>query len=314
MKKPHIHHAVPKNLLREPGTGFIYNSALQSGLFFSAAAHIFLVLAVGFVVPKVSGAKWIDNTLDVVIVNQSNNLENPEAKLSAQSDNLGGGDSEKEAATPVPWKAVNPSPIEQLALNTSSPIEINEVQEELLTLQGDSELNNVEEEKPTDKQEQQRQDKIKAIQQIQLERKRIAARKDKQWDEFQKRPRHEYLAPNTKSNESAAYQAELIEKINRVGNSNFPGEIRSKKISGKLTVKMALNRNGTINEIDILRPSGNILLDETAAQFIRMASPFKPFPDNMLRSDTDIINITRTFIFTPNTVSSEAFDMTEPQQ
>jgi len=311
MNKPHIHHAVPQNLLHEPKSGFIYNGALQSGLFFSIAAHIFLILAVGFVAPKVFGSKSIDNTLDVIIVNQSNNIENEDATVSAQSSNAGGGNSDKEAATPVPWKAVNPSEIEQLALNTSSDMTVEEIQEDFLTLKGKAETENTEEKNETEKKEQLKQDKIKALQQIRLEKQRIAARYDKRWDDFQKRPKREYLAPNTAKSDSAAYLVELIEKINRIGSSNFPNEIRSRKLSGKLVADLALNRNGTINKIDILRSSGSPLLDETAVRFIRMSSPFKPFTDNMIKSDTNIIHITRTYIFTPNSVRSEAVDQSQ---
>jgi len=306
MNKPHIHHAVPQNLLHEPKSGFIYNSLLQSGLFFSIAAHILLILAVGFVAPKVFGSKHIDNTLDVIIVNQSNNIENEGATVSAQSSNAGGGNSDKEAATPVPWKAVNPSEIEQLALNTSSDMTVEEIEEDFLTLKGQAETKDTEEKNETEKKEQLKQDKIKALQQIRLEKQRIAARYDKRWDNFQKRPKREYLAPNTKKSDSAAYLVELIEKINRIGSSNFPNEIRSKKLSGKLVADLALNRNGTINKISILQSSGSPLLDETATRFIRMSSPFKPFTNNMIKNDTNIIHITRTYIFTPNSVRSEA--------
>jgi len=308
MKKPHIHHSVPSNLLNEPGSGFIHNSPLQSGLFFSAAAHIFLILTIGFVAPAVFGSKLVDNTLDVVIVNQSNNIENEDAKLTAQSDNAGGGNSEREASSPVPWKAVNPSEVEQLALNANTPLIIENQLEEILAIKGANEVLAPEEQKPEEQKEKQQQDDLDTLQQIRLEKKRIAARYEKRWDDFQKRPKHEYLSPNTKSSKSAAYQAELIEKIEKVGKSNFPTEIRNKNLKGKLVVNLALNRNGTINKISILKSSGNTLLDKTATRFIRLASPFKPFTNEMIKSDTNIINITRSYIFTPNKVYTEAVD------
>jgi len=308
MTKPHIHHAVPKNLLNDYSTGFLHNSALQSGLFFSAAAHIFLVLVVGFVVPQVFGTKWIDNTLDVVIVNQSNNILNEEATLSAQSNNEGGGSAEKEAETNAPWKAVNPNEVEQLAINTSSELTVEEVSETFLTKIGSPEIAQPEEKNETEKKDRAQNDKLKTIQQIRLEKQRIAARHGKRADIILKRPKREYLAPNTKQSHSAAYLVELIEKINRIGASNFPAEIRNKKLSGKLIADLALNRNGTINRVEVLQSSGSKLLDETAVKFIRMSSPFKPFTDNMIKNDVDIIHITRTYIFTPNSIRSAVAD------
>jgi len=225
--KPHIHHAVPKNLLNDHSVGFLYNSTLQSGLFISAAAHIFLVLMIGFVVPKAFGSKWVDNTLDIVIVNKSNNIQNEEASLSAQSDNEGGGSGEKEAETNAPWKAVNPSEVEQLAINTSSELTVEEVSETFLTKIGRSEVSQQIEKNETEKKDSTQNDKLKAIQQKRLEIQRLAAKVSRQEQAILKRPKREYLAPNTKQSHSAAYLVDLIEKINRIGEANFPAKIRS---------------------------------------------------------------------------------------
>ena len=306
MSKPHIHHAVPTNLLKEPDTGFLSNSRLQSALFLSACAHIFLVLAVEFTVPKVFSSSIADNTLDVVIVNQSNNIKNEDATVAAQSDNTGGGDSDQEASTPLPWKPVNPSPTEQLAINASSKKAVQEQTEELFVSFGRNEIKQLKEKTPNEKKEEKQEDKVKSIQQIRLERKRLAAKYNKDRNDFQKRPKREYLSPNTVRSESAAYLVDLVEKINRVGLLNFPSEIRNKKLTGSLVADLALNRNGTINSVKVLKSSGNALLDKTAIDFIRIASPYKPFSDNMLKSDTNIIHITRTYIFTPNSVTSKA--------
>ncbi len=304
MSKTNIHHAVPTNLLVEPGTGFLLNTRLQSALFASACAHIFLILAVGFAIPKIVNSSIADNTLDVVIINKSNNVKSDEATIEAQFDNAGGGTTDTDATTPLPWKDVNPSPVEQLAINTSSTEAVEEVTKEFFVSLGSNEIKLPDEKAPNEEKEQKKKDKIKSIQQIRLERKRLTAKFDKERSEFQKRPKREYLSPETVRSESAAYLVELVEKINRVGLLNFPSEIRNQKISGRLVADLALNRNGTINSVKILKSSGNALLDKTAISFIRIASPYKPFSDNMLDSDTNIIHVTRTYIFTPNTIRS----------
>ena len=309
MTSAHIHHAVPKNLLIEPGTEFISDGRLQTAFFISAAAHIFVILAIGFAVPKIFNAATVDNTLDVVIVTQSNNIENEEAKVAAQTSNVGGGESDQTASTPIPWKAINPSDKEQLAFDSSSPITVETVSEEMLAMIGEAEIEKSEESKPTEKEKQQKQqEQEKTLKQIRLEKQRIAARYEKRWSDFQKRPKREYLSPDTVQSDTAAYQVELIEKINRVGNSNFPDEIRNRKLSGILIADLALNRNGTVNSIKVRKSSGNALLDETAVRFIRLASPFKPFTNSMIKQDTDIIHITRSYVFTPKSVKIEVVD------
>jgi len=307
MNKPYIHHAVPSNLLHEPGSSFFANTQSQTAFFISAAAHIFLILAVGFAAPKLANFSLADNTLDVVIVNKSNNQTDENATVAAQTDNIGGGSSDQQASTPLPYKEVNPSDREQVAINTSTNQPVEEVKEELFVSFGRNEIQQTPEETPNEQKEQERQDKIKAIQQIRLEKQRLTAKYNKERSDFEKRPKREYLSPSTKRSESAAYLVELVEKINRVGNLNFPSEIRNKKLSGTLVADLALNRNGTINNIKVLKSSGNALLDKTAVDFIRIASPYKPFTDNMLKEDTNIIHITRTYIFSPNyTISSQA--------
>lgn len=302
MSKEQVHHSVPTDLLAEPGAEFIYNTKLQTAFFISAAAHILLVLAIGFAVPKVISALKTDNTLEVVILNESNNIENEDANIIAQVDNVGGGDSEKEATTNILTKSQKEDDQEQLALKSRKLITVENISEEFLTAKGEAEVPTPKENEPQ-KEQSQSQQEIDTLEQIRLEKKRIAARFADSISDFQKRPKKEYFAPDTKRSASAAYQVELIEKINRVGNSNFPTEIRNKKISGTLIADLALNRNGTINAIKITNSSGNPLLDATAKKFIRLASPFKPLEDSMLENkNTKIVHITRSYVFTPKSV------------
>lgn len=302
MTTERVHHSIPKDLLAEPGTEFIYNTKLQTAFFISAAAHILLVLAIGFAVPKIISSFKTDNTLDVIIINESNNLENKDASIIAQADNIGGGDSEQEASTNIITKSNKEDDKEQFALKSKKLITVEDISEEFLTIKGEAEVKKPENTEPQ-KQQNQSQQEIDTLEQIRLEKKRIAARFADSINDFQKRPKKEYFAPDTKRSASAAYQVELIEKINRVGNSNFPSEIRNKKISGTLIADLALNRNGTINAIKITNSSGNPLLDETAVRFIRLASPFKHLEDSMLEDkNTKIVHITRSYVFTPKSV------------
>ena len=49
--------------------------------------------------------------------------------------------------------------------------------------------------------------------------------------------------------------------------------------------------------MDINRSSGNRILDAAALRIVNLAAPFSPFPADIAK-DTDIISITRTWIFT----------------
>ena len=61
---------------------------------------------------------------------------------------------------------------------------------------------------------------------------------------------------------------------------------------------MSIRSDGSVDSIEILRPSGSPVLDRAAERIVRMASPYGAFPGD-IRKDTDILVITRTWRFAP---------------
>ena len=88
-------------------------------------------------------------------------------------------------------------------------------------------------------------------------------------------------------------------KGERVGNLNYPDEARKRKLTGSVILDVALNPDGSVNEITIRGSSGQKILDDAAIRIVSLASPFSPFPDN-IKVDTDILHITRTWQFIYN--------------
>ena len=88
-------------------------------------------------------------------------------------------------------------------------------------------------------------------------------------------------------------------KVERVGNLNYPDEARRNRLSGHLILDVALNPDGSINEITIRKPSGHKVLDDAAVRIVELAAPYAPFPDSF-RKETDILHITRTWQFVNN--------------
>ena len=52
-----------------------------------------------------------------------------------------------------------------------------------------------------------------------------------------------------------------------------------------------------MQDVELNRTSGIPLLDETAKRVVRMSAPYAEFPED-IRRDTDIITITRKWLFT----------------
>ena len=61
--------------------------------------------------------------------------------------------------------------------------------------------------------------------------------------------------------------------------------------------RAAVAVNGSVENIEINRSSGQKVLDEAALQIVRLGSPYAAFPPDIAK-DTDILSITRTWIFT----------------
>ena len=93
-------------------------------------------------------------------------------------------------------------------------------------------------------------------------------------------------------------------KVERIGNLNYPEEAKRRHLTGSLVLDVALKADGTVASISVLRSSGQKLLDDAAMRIIELASPFAPFTPEM-RSETDILHITRTWKFNETVVSAQ---------
>jgi protein TonB len=101
-----------------------------------------------------------------------------------------------------------------------------------------------------------------------------------------------------------AYERAWQDKIERVGNMNYPEEARRKQLTGALMLTVAVNADGSIQQINVHRSSGHAELDDAAERIVRLASPFAPFP-SQLKKDYDVLVITRTWrFFTDNRFST----------
>mgnify|MGYP001039431920 CR=1 FL=1 len=110
---------------------------------------------------------------------------------------------------------------------------------------------------------------------------------------YAKRPRRRQLtAVATKASLDAAYLSSWRQKIESVGNMNYP----DLNIYGELTLLVAVRANGTIERVEVRRSSGYRSLDDAAKHIVRQAAPFDAFPED-IRKHTDILEIIRTWRF-----------------
>ncbi len=113
---------------------------------------------------------------------------------------------------------------------------------------------------------------------------------------YSRHPRQTFISARTRETRYAEYMNQWRRKVERVGNLNYPDEARRRRLSGKLLLDVAINPDGTVHNITLLRSSGQKVLDDAAIRIVRLAAPFAPFPES-IRRDTDILHITRTWEF-----------------
>ena len=115
-------------------------------------------------------------------------------------------------------------------------------------------------------------------------------------ESMSKLPRRKWISANTRQYEFAAYMQAWVAKVERVGNLNYPEEVRRLKLTGDLVMTVGINVDGSVESIDIQRSSGKPQLDNAAMRIVRLAGPYSPLPEH-ISNTIDVLHITRTWRF-----------------
>jgi protein TonB len=130
-----------------------------------------------------------------------------------------------------------------------------------------------------------------------MEMDRLEALIAKQQDVYQKRPKRKFIGARTKEYKYALYVEAWRQKVEKIGNLNYPEAARNLKLYGQLQMTVSINADGSIESIELNRSSGHKLLDEAAKHIVELGAPYARFPDDV-QSEIDILSITRTWTFT----------------
>ncbi|VFN00055.1 MAG: protein TonB [Candidatus Kentron sp. G] len=298
--------------------------------FFAIILHVLFVFGIDFSPTDKSSTHT--NTLDIVLVQTRAQKAPDDASYLAQANQEGGGDSkEKERpSAPLPAPFVNRTPAE---VNTSLPLspsrslsketqpdEVPESQPEasavkpILTQTSQASEQKVRKQPPPEpapvrKPRPTKPVKIKSAPSVPAEKVNAAAlvrrslaltslnaEIQQRLRAYAERPRRKWITSRTREYKYASYMEAWRAKVEQVGNLNYPDEAMRRKLSGNLLLGVALNADGTINEITLHRSSGFKVLDDAAIRIVRLAAPFAPLPEG-IRKDVDILHIERTWQF-----------------
>ena len=263
-------------------------------LLISVALHA-LMLSLHFGFPEGRKAA-APNSLEVVFVNSKTRARplKPDALAQANLDGGGNTDQNRRAKTPLPvLKRTEPGA--ELKEMTRRQQELEARQQQILSQLKSQAQVPLEDPKPPPEAPREAQRSGQDLARSALAIARMEAQIARNIDEYNKRPRRQFVGARTAEYRFAQYVEDWRQKIERIGNLNYPDGARG-RIYGSLRLAVSINPDGSLAGVDLERSSGHRILDAAAERIVQMAAPFARFTPDISR-DTDILVITRTWHF-----------------
>ena len=234
--------------------------------------------------------------LEVILVNAKTKEKPSKARALAQSNLDGGGNTDQDRRARTPMPVTKSTEGRDLAQAQSRVREMEAQQQKLLAMAKSSQ--------PIAASEAPRQVPTEEpaptvggrdLRDLAIAAMKLQAQIDKRHEEYQKRPRKQFIGANASEYRFAQYEEEWRNKVERLGTLNYPAEARG-KIYGNLRLEVTIRPDGTVESVRLDRSSGLKILDDAAFRIVRMAAPYGEFPAD-IRKDTDLLVITRTWFF-----------------
>ena len=274
-------------------------------------SHAIVVLGVTFTQEDILPPRY--DAMEIILVQQSSEAPD-EAKRLAQASLEGGGDTDEDVtpATPLPspfpdnvaelttppstqpLEQASPDPGKTLITSTAGSAEVVTTATSSRTSDPVESTEKIEEPQP-----RRELPTATALLTNSLKMAALSAEIERKLEMRAQRPRRKYISASTQEFKYAAYMEAWRAKVERIGNLNYPDAARRQSLSGSLILDVALNKDGSINDIIVRKSSGHKILDDASIRIVNLAAPYAPFPENIL-SETDILHITRTWQFINN--------------
>lgn len=265
-------------------------------LFLAAALHGLVILGVGFA--PFERSNDVPQALDVVLVQQNTDSAPDEADYLSNVDAAGGGNSE---ARERPRAPVSSPEREAQAGLAPAPLEAGAPEPSVTTPEPVLASRDADTEVPEERRHQEANTEKPRRQPEEIEYDarvaKLATEVDNALVEYAQRPRKKFVTARTRASVAAEYMHDWVESVERIGNTNYPQEARRRGLSGALVLVVAVRADGSLHEVHVRASSGQPILDRAAEEIVRLAAPFRDFPDE-LREETDLLYITRTWEFT----------------
>lgn len=262
----------------------------------SLLVHGVFLLGVGY---ALESAAPVMPTLDVILTQTQTALTPKQADFMAQASNQGGGEHDKSSRPRENQSGPAPQPepgVAARALQAQSPAPapppqarvISSTRGETVTTRALATTPPAERPLPVGPEKIERD----------IRMARLAAEIHLRSERYAKRPKRKFVSASTQEYAWAGYLRDWVDRVERVGNLNYPDEARRRRLQGQVVISVAVRRDGSVERADIVQSSGIPLLDASALRIARLAEPYPPLP----RTDEnpDILHVTRTWQFLPD--------------
>ena len=269
------------------------NDRISFTFLLALAVHALIILGVGFELIKSHHSP--PSTIEVILT-KTQNVETPkDAKVIAEHNQIQSGSVDFDARPTSP--SVNNQSLQGNDQNDSKAIQKNttRVTENPMTLhQTDPESDKKSRDVVTEEQIEIYQNELRKNQQNVAQ---LVSELSREKQRYAKRPRINHIDTlSAKSSIEAKYIKDWVQKVEIIGNINYPNQAKRRKLSGTLILSVLVNHDGKVISSTLQQKSGQRLLDESAMKVVKLAAPFKQFPPEM-REEYDQLMITRTWVY-----------------
>ncbi len=275
------------------------SSRLDVAIFISIIFHAVVLFGVTFKLPTPKIENAI-TPLEVVLVNSKSISKPYKADTLAQANLDGGGntDDNRRAKTPFPLSPKHKQSIDVTKAKQKTKQLEQEAKKLMTAVNSKQSIHQSNSRLEKSEQAKKIPDAFDLIQRSR-EIIRLEAQIAKDYEAYQKRPKRKFIGARTKEYRFARYVEDWRVKVERIGNLNYPEAAKRDRLYGHLQLTVGIMADGNLESIEINRSSGKKILDEAAINIVKLAGQngFAPFPPDISR-DTDILHITRTWVFT----------------
>jgi protein TonB len=110
--------------------------------------------------------------------------------------------------------------------------------------------------------------------------------------------RSKRVNPSDTRSPEGFYIAAWVRKVEQIGEMNFPDVARKLNLSTGPVLDVAIRADGSLQDVRVIRSSGNAELDLAAQRIVKLGAPYAPFP-SALRQQYDVLYISRPWRFEP---------------